>query len=128
MNGPVVELSVFLLAFALPGTLIGWTLGILSAGQLRDRPDQPASFRFIAVRFPTRVPGAVPDEAGFAVAVALLGLANFYPAGALLLWPYGPLGRAILGVYFLTQGLWLLRVRRAIVRASARDETSSRGE
>ena len=121
MYGPVTDLSLFLFACALPGTLIGWTLGILSAGHLRDRADQPASFRFIAERFPTWLPAAIPDEGGMLAAVALVGLANFYPAGALLIWPYGLLGRSILLAYFVAQGLWLRRIRRAIISARYRD-------
>ncbi len=120
MDGPWPEDALALFALCLPFSMIAWAGIARSAGWLREQADQPAWFRFIAVRSPSWGTGDPPVWAEIILALVFGTLMNFPAAGLLAIWPYGWLGRLIPVAYFLAQGMWLLDMRRAIIRAKAR--------
>jgi hypothetical protein len=117
MSVQSIELGLGLLALAMPTTMIAWTIAILAIGGLRDPADQPLEFRIIASRAQFYVSKHYPDLTSIAAAIVFWGLGNFPPIYVLVVRPHGGAGLDVSIVYLAVQALWLLRIRRAIVRA-----------
>jgi hypothetical protein len=119
MDGPWLQNALFDFALCLPSSIIAWACVARSAGWLRNPADQPAWFRFIAVRSPQWGTSDPPVWAEIVFALLFWGLFNLQPIIVLFAWPYGWLGRLIPVAFFLAQGAWLLGMRRGIRRARA---------
>jgi hypothetical protein len=121
MDGPWPQVAGFLFLVALPMSMVGSTWAALAAGWLPDEVDQPVVFRFIAARSKGWATAGASNRGGMVFGLLFWGFANAEPLGLLLVWPYGLVGRAIVVAYAVVQGIWLLAIRRAIVRARSRD-------
>jgi hypothetical protein len=115
MDGPWAQYALFDFALLLPASMVAWTWLSLSCGWLRHPTDQPAWFRFIAVRSRLPVSGFAPNWTGILCALLTWGFFNYPQILGLLSWPYGWTGRLTFLAYFVAQGIWVLDLRRAIV-------------
>ena len=122
MSTQAVNLAVSLV-FCLAVSMIAWTLAVLAFGWLQDSADQPSEFGFIASRahffVSERARVRSPDRMAIGAALVFWGLANFPAIAFFVLRPYDLGGILLCVAYFGVQILWLLRIRRAIVRSRA---------
>ena len=124
MDGLWIGNAFFYFSLCLPISLVAWTGIVRCLGWLGDTDDQPSWFWFIAVRSPFWDTGATPVLTALGSAVFVWAVGNFVPVLALVFGTYGPLDRVGVLVYFVVQGVFVLQIRRAIMRARSGEEGS----
>lgn len=115
MDNAALQWTAFFV-LVLPMSMASWVFGIMSAGFLRDRADQPLLFRVISGRMPTPS-GRAPLRSGVFFAAVGVAFFNCIPLVILIRNPYGLQTLAVDLVYLLVQGIWLATVSRAIIRS-----------
>jgi hypothetical protein len=116
-----MEFGLWLFVFCLPVSMIAWTLAVLAVGWLQDPADQPSEFGFFAAAthlfVSERASVRSPDRMAIGAALVFWGLANGPLLIVLVKMLYDLVGMLFLVAYVGVQILWLLRIRRAIVRS-----------
>ena len=128
MSTEAVNVALGLVVISGPMTIIAVAGALLAIGWLREPNDQPPEFRAIASYVRLFVsPHATlrrPDRLAVVSAAVFWGLANL-PLLAILasilffrsLRGLSVDALAVIIVYFIAQGLWLVRIRQAVLRS-----------
>jgi hypothetical protein len=121
MEHSTTDATVFLFVVALPLSLFSWTVIVVGAGLLRDPHVQP-----VWLRLYMRVVPDLVSEGRTVICFGLfcLALSNFVPLGILAGGSYGEQILRVDLAYLIVQGIFLVPLGRALLRARVRDRDS----